>query len=146
MDIALQHRHSCTIRCPGARLTWRCSRFSVSLVFCALSPCLLPHEGWSMAAGPASRSGSTEPGDKTGLRPSPALALAPRSGLTTTRASPDGLMAGSAGSEAARPPGRPRCSASLIREVVRARQRRSTLFRSLPVTPCHIYKVRLQHS
>ena len=30
-----------------------------------------------MAAGPASRLGSTEPGDKTGPRPSPALALAP---------------------------------------------------------------------
>ena len=29
-----------------------------------------------MAAGPASRLGSTEPGDKTGPRPSPALALA----------------------------------------------------------------------
>ena len=29
-----------------------------------------------MAAGPDSRLGSTEPGDKTGLRPSPALALA----------------------------------------------------------------------
>ena len=35
-----------------------------------------------MAAGPASRLGSTEPGDKTGPRPSPALALA-RSYLRT---------------------------------------------------------------
>ena len=29
---------------------------------------LLPHGGWPMAAGPASRLGSVEPGDKTGLR------------------------------------------------------------------------------
>ena len=29
-----------------------------------------------MAAGPVSRLGSTEPGDKTGPRPSPPLALA----------------------------------------------------------------------
>ena len=36
-----------------------------------------------MAAGPASRSGSTEPGDKTGLRPSPALALAQCTNLFT---------------------------------------------------------------
>ena len=34
---------------------------------------LLPHGGWPMAAGPASRLGSIEPGDKTGLRLSPHL-------------------------------------------------------------------------
>ena len=34
---------------------------------------LLPHGGWPMAAGPASRLGSIEPGDKTGLRRSPHL-------------------------------------------------------------------------
>ena len=32
---------------------------------------LLPHGGWPMAAGPASRLGSIEPGEKTGLRLSP---------------------------------------------------------------------------
>ena len=32
---------------------------------------LLPHGGWPMAAGPVSRLGSFEPGDKTGLRLSP---------------------------------------------------------------------------
>ena len=35
-----------------------------------------------MAAGPASRLGSTEPGDKTGPRPSPALALAQLYGIS----------------------------------------------------------------
>ena len=35
---------------------------------------LLPHEGWvAMAAGPVSRLGSFEPGDKTGPRLSPHL-------------------------------------------------------------------------
>ena len=34
-------------------------------------PMLLPHRGWPMAAGPVSRPGSLEPGDKTGLRLSP---------------------------------------------------------------------------
>ena len=33
-----------------------------------IKPMLLPHGGWPMAAGPASRLGSFEPGDKTGLR------------------------------------------------------------------------------
>ena len=33
-----------------------------------VKPMLLPHGGWPMAAGPASRLGSFEPGDKTGLR------------------------------------------------------------------------------
>ena len=32
---------------------------------------LLPYEGGGMAAGPASRLGSTEPREKTGLRLSP---------------------------------------------------------------------------
>ena len=32
---------------------------------------LLPHGWWPMAAGPASRLGSIEPGEKTGLRLSP---------------------------------------------------------------------------
>ena len=37
-----------------------------------ISPCaLLPHWGGAMAAGPVSRLGSLEPGDKTGLRLSP---------------------------------------------------------------------------
>ena len=36
-----------------------------------VKPMLLPHGGWPMAAGPASRLGSVEPGDKTGLRLSP---------------------------------------------------------------------------
>ena len=39
-----------------------------------VKPMLLPHGGWPMAAGPASRLGSIEPGDKTGLRLSPHLA------------------------------------------------------------------------
>ena len=39
-----------------------------------VKPMLLPHDGgWPMAAGPASRLGSFEPGDKTGLRLSPHL-------------------------------------------------------------------------
>ena len=44
-----------------------------------VKPMLLPHGGWPMAAGPVSRLGSFEPGDKTGLRLSPHLAhdLAP---------------------------------------------------------------------
>ena len=33
-----------------------------------VKPMLLPHGGWPMAAGPVSRLGSFEPGDKTGLR------------------------------------------------------------------------------
>ena len=33
-----------------------------------VKPMLLPHGGWPMAAGPASRLGFVEPGDKTGLR------------------------------------------------------------------------------
>ena len=33
-----------------------------------VKPMLLPHGGWPMAAGPASRLCSFEPGDKTGLR------------------------------------------------------------------------------
>jgi len=33
-----------------------------------IKPMLLPHGGWPMAAGPVSRLGSPEPGDKTGLR------------------------------------------------------------------------------
>ena len=33
-----------------------------------IKPMLLPHGGWPMAAGPASRLGSFEPGDKIGLR------------------------------------------------------------------------------
>ena len=37
-----------------------------------VKPMLLPHGGWPMAAGPASRLGSIEPGEKTGLRLSPA--------------------------------------------------------------------------
>ena len=36
-----------------------------------VKPMLLPHGGWPMAAGPASRLGSIEPGEKTGLRLSP---------------------------------------------------------------------------
>ena len=36
-----------------------------------VKPMLLPHGGWPMAAGPASRLGSVEPGEKTGLRLSP---------------------------------------------------------------------------
>ena len=36
-----------------------------------VKPMLLPHGGWPMAAGPVSRLGSLEPGDKTGLRLSP---------------------------------------------------------------------------
>ena len=39
-----------------------------------IKPMLLPHGGWPMAAGPVSRLGSFEPGDKTGLRLSPHLA------------------------------------------------------------------------
>ena len=40
--------------------------------FCSTKP--LPHEGWPTArAGPVSRLGSFEPGDKTGLRLSPQL-------------------------------------------------------------------------
>ena len=39
-----------------------------------VKPMLLPHRGWPMAAGPASRLGSIEPGEKTGLRLSPRLA------------------------------------------------------------------------
>ena len=39
-----------------------------------VKPMLFPHGGWPMAAGPASRLGSIEPGDKTGLRLSPHLA------------------------------------------------------------------------
>ena len=39
-----------------------------------VKPMLLPHGGWPMAAGPASRLGSIEPGEKTGLRLSPHLA------------------------------------------------------------------------
>ena len=35
---------------------------------------VLPHGGWPMAAGPASRLGSIAPGEKTGLRLSPHLA------------------------------------------------------------------------
>ena len=33
-----------------------------------IKPMLLAYGGWPMAAGPASRLGSFEPGDKTGLR------------------------------------------------------------------------------
>ena len=33
-----------------------------------IKPMLLPHGGWPMAAGPASRLDSFELGDKTGLR------------------------------------------------------------------------------
>ena len=42
-----------------------------------VKPMLLPCEGWPMAAGPVSRLGSFEPGDKTGLRLSPHLAQSP---------------------------------------------------------------------
>ena len=43
-----------------------------------VKPMLLPHGGWPMAAGPASRLGSIEPGEKTGLRLSPHLAPSTR--------------------------------------------------------------------
>ena len=33
-----------------------------------VKPMLLPHGGWPMAAGPVSRLGSFEPGDRTGVR------------------------------------------------------------------------------
>ena len=39
-----------------------------------VKPMLFPHGGWPMDAGPVSRLGSFERGDKTGLRLSPHLA------------------------------------------------------------------------
>ena len=41
-----------------------------------VKPMLLPHGGWPMAAGPASRLGSIEPGEKTWLRLSPTPTVA----------------------------------------------------------------------
>ena len=43
---------------------------------------MVPHGGWPMAAGPVSRLGSFEPGDKTGLRLSPHLHPAPSWSMT----------------------------------------------------------------
>ena len=59
-----------------------------------VKPMLLPHGGWPMAAGPASRLGSIEPGEKTGLRLSPHLAPSTTRACTALRmeaqALPDG--------------------------------------------------------
>ena len=56
LAISSYHTYSCTLRHVRVR---------TSLAY------ILPYEGGAMAAGPASRLGSTEPREKTGLRLSP---------------------------------------------------------------------------
>ena len=57
-----------------------------------VKPMLLPHGGWPMAAGPVSRLGSFEPGDKTGLRLSPHLAPSTTVIVITVLAHPPSLF------------------------------------------------------
>ena len=88
-----------------------------------VKPMLLPHGGWPMAAGPASRLGSIEPGDKTGLRLSPHLApstgvsCAPGADLSVILRYCNGCLTtpgGSLSSDERKAPGVVRCVGSTV--------------------------------
>ena len=77
IDPACMHAMRCAkerCECGQERLTFAWQRLRCSYMYNMYMYMYILHGGWPMAAGPVSRLGSFEPGDKTGLQLSPHLA------------------------------------------------------------------------